>query len=138
MIRPPPRSTLTDTLFPYTTLFRSAQAIERADHRSERPEAAARGRNHREMIGGVRIPLISEDGHVELALAGRRPRCRVGGGNAIDGRRLGRREIDLRLTARESLEDLTDIGVEAAAERAARKLRLAVGAGDAEIGRAHV
>src|SRR3546814_328295 len=81
------------------------------------------------MIGGVRIPLISEDGHVELALPGRRPRCRVGGGNAIDGRRLGRREIDLRLTARESLEDLTDIGVEAAAERAARKLRMAVGAG---------
>src|SRR3546814_12376903 len=87
------------------------------------------------MIGGVRIPLISEDGHVELALAGRRPRCRVGGGNAIDGRRLGRREIDLRLTARESLEDLTDIGVEAAAERAARKLRLAVGAGDADRAR---
>src|SRR3546814_6152084 len=26
MIRPPPRSTRTDTLFPYTTLFRSAQA----------------------------------------------------------------------------------------------------------------
>src|SRR3546814_7199957 len=25
MIRPPPRSTRTDTLFPYTTLFRSAQ-----------------------------------------------------------------------------------------------------------------
>src|SRR3546814_15833290 len=27
MIRRPPRSTRTDTLFPYTTLFRSAQAI---------------------------------------------------------------------------------------------------------------
>src|SRR3546814_3380504 len=27
MIRPPPRSTRTDTLFPYTTLFRSAHAI---------------------------------------------------------------------------------------------------------------
>src|SRR3546814_17262163 len=26
MIRPPPRSTRTDTLFPYTTLFRSASA----------------------------------------------------------------------------------------------------------------
>src|SRR3546814_6001069 len=26
MIRPPPRSTLTDTLFPYTTLFRSGVA----------------------------------------------------------------------------------------------------------------
>src|SRR3546814_13271106 len=41
MIRPPPRSTRTDTLFPYTTLFRSARqreigfemivAVERAD-----------------------------------------------------------------------------------------------------------
>src|SRR3546814_2939269 len=27
MIRPPPRSTRTDTLFPYTTLFRSASRI---------------------------------------------------------------------------------------------------------------
>src|SRR3546814_12721043 len=27
MIRPPPRSTRTDTLFPYTTLFRSATAV---------------------------------------------------------------------------------------------------------------
>src|SRR3546814_8936415 len=30
MIRRPPRSTRTDTLFPYTTLFRSAQAIANA------------------------------------------------------------------------------------------------------------
>src|SRR3546814_954559 len=30
MIRRPPRSTRTDTLFPYTTLFRSAIAIKRA------------------------------------------------------------------------------------------------------------
>src|SRR3546814_6979743 len=29
MIRPPPRSTRTDTLFPYTTLFRSAAPAER-------------------------------------------------------------------------------------------------------------
>src|SRR3546814_11856173 len=29
MIRRPPRSTRTDTLFPYTTLFRSQQAAER-------------------------------------------------------------------------------------------------------------
>src|SRR3546814_13732940 len=28
MIRPPPRSTPTDTLFPYTTLFRSSAAID--------------------------------------------------------------------------------------------------------------
>src|SRR3546814_4338305 len=29
MIRPPPRYTLTDTLFPYTTLFRSCQDLKR-------------------------------------------------------------------------------------------------------------
>src|SRR3546814_4169163 len=29
MIRRPPRSTRTDTLFPYTTLFRSVEAVER-------------------------------------------------------------------------------------------------------------
>src|SRR3546814_15818201 len=32
MIRRPPRSTRTDTLFPYTTLFRSDDARERLDH----------------------------------------------------------------------------------------------------------
>src|SRR3546814_13202397 len=30
MIRRPPRSTRTDTLFPYTTLFRSADVVDRA------------------------------------------------------------------------------------------------------------
>src|SRR3546814_6009873 len=32
MIRRPPRSTRTDTLFPYTTLFRSMQAPNEPDH----------------------------------------------------------------------------------------------------------
>src|SRR3546814_7899080 len=32
MIRQPPRSTRTDTLFPYTTLFRSIEAIGRVQH----------------------------------------------------------------------------------------------------------
>src|SRR3546814_9907759 len=43
MLRRPPRSTRTDTLFPYTTLFRSAQAAENLfEHRidlAERPLA---------------------------------------------------------------------------------------------------
>src|SRR3546814_11027379 len=55
MIRRPPRSTRTDTLFPYTTLFRSSAG--RADRRSG---AAARGR-----IGGA---------------AGRRPGLPAAGG----------------------------------------------------------
>src|SRR3546814_18430545 len=33
MIRRPPRSTRTDTLFPYTTLFRSKRLADLADHR---------------------------------------------------------------------------------------------------------
>src|SRR3546814_5106623 len=40
MIRRPPRSTRTDTLFPYTTLFRSARAAK--------PHAAAGGAEPRE------------------------------------------------------------------------------------------
>src|SRR3546814_2622520 len=36
MIRRPPRSTRTDTLFPYTTLFRSPRTLRR-DHHAPRP-----------------------------------------------------------------------------------------------------
>src|SRR3546814_8659437 len=36
MIRRPPRSTRTDTLFPYTTLFRSLEAVEVRRHRQAR------------------------------------------------------------------------------------------------------
>src|SRR3546814_4124488 len=38
MIRRPPRSTRTDTLFPYTTLFRSRH--QRVAQREQRPDAA--------------------------------------------------------------------------------------------------
>src|SRR3546814_6747175 len=48
MIRRPPRSTRTDTLFPYTTLFRSGQ---RAAH-EDRP---ARGGNRRSRAGLSRV-----------------------------------------------------------------------------------
>src|SRR3546814_9667881 len=41
MIRRPPRSTRTDTLFPYTTLFRSHRLgpRDRQDHRAQHEEA---------------------------------------------------------------------------------------------------
>src|SRR3546814_1305617 len=42
MIRRPPRSTRTDTLFPYTTLFRSARAVQRAGRgTADRPRPVA-------------------------------------------------------------------------------------------------
>src|SRR3546814_15187039 len=50
MIRPPPRSTRTDTLFPYTTLFRSLAA----DHDMREPgrEPVAGIVAHRPLFGG--------------------------------------------------------------------------------------
>src|SRR3546814_3331187 len=44
MIRQPPRSTRTDTLFPYTTLFRSAAAAGVCDRRCRRPRPALSAR----------------------------------------------------------------------------------------------
>src|SRR3546814_3575527 len=41
MIRRPPRSTRTDTLFPYTTLFRSAKMTSRAGRRSPTSSATS-------------------------------------------------------------------------------------------------
>src|SRR3546814_8966951 len=38
MIRRPPRSTRTDTLFPYTTLFRSALVLSARLHAGQRPD----------------------------------------------------------------------------------------------------
>src|SRR3546814_7104010 len=51
MIRRPPRSTRTDTLFPYTTRFRSRQRIE---------------------IVGVARPAVLAAAELQLAAAGRR------------------------------------------------------------------
>src|SRR3546814_4913875 len=41
MIRRPPRSTRTDTLFPYTTLFRSGKASQRSDAGQMQPALSA-------------------------------------------------------------------------------------------------
>src|SRR3546814_7273530 len=69
MIRRPPRSTRTDTLFPYTTLFRAR--IEQADA-LERGPAGKDGRvvegRHAGRDDGriVRVPRITEAGSVLL------------------------------------------------------------------------
>src|SRR3546814_16627757 len=47
MIRRPPRSTRTDTLFPYTTLFRSAGHLYSGPDRLLRPGLAGAGRSPR-------------------------------------------------------------------------------------------
>src|SRR3546814_16099393 len=54
MIRRPPRSTRTDTLFPYTTLFRSMEAYEFAHQAVVIPESfreAIRNRVEQDQVG---------------------------------------------------------------------------------------
>src|SRR3546814_13793630 len=66
-IRPPPRSTRTDTLFPYTTLFRSGVAA--ANHRHalalEQRAVAVRA------VGHALVAVFVFAGHAHLPPAGR-------------------------------------------------------------------
>src|SRR3546814_1457887 len=79
MIRRPPRSTRTDTLVPYTTLFRSRQVLGRAGrregagHRKQRDLAALEEILRADLFGaglggldeiGVRQAIANADGHV--------------------------------------------------------------------------
>src|SRR3546814_19864903 len=70
MIRRPPRSTRTDTLFPYTTLFRS---VEAAGERRQRPAS---------IRVGCRAKIISDQ--LQLAVAAARIDQRINeGGEAL-------------------------------------------------------
>src|SRR3546814_13117427 len=58
MIRRPPRSTRTDTLFPYTSLFRSALGLQPLEHRADR-RSGQRVAQHRPDLGHRRgAPFI--------------------------------------------------------------------------------
>src|SRR3546814_2896707 len=62
MIRRPPRSTRTDTLFPYTTLFRSCRAVDaaRAQAARDRRRPVPRRRNERQRDRGARLSRSEE------------------------------------------------------------------------------
>src|SRR3546814_19309413 len=72
MIRRPPRSTRTDTLFPYTTLFRSPAGGER---RREEVAGARHAGDHRALEGS------RPDARASLGGRGRRLRARPRGGS---------------------------------------------------------
>src|SRR3546814_11558710 len=55
MIRRPPRSTRTDTLFPYTTLFRSIALLQRAPFFLGDRQAVISTQLHRPAIGILRV-----------------------------------------------------------------------------------
>src|SRR3546814_5862257 len=89
MIRRPPRSTRTDTLFPYTTLFRSA---------SPRDGPAARPDPARGLHPGPDVAVFQRTRHRE---AGDRARARQ------EARRQARGQQEARLGAPERSEEHT-------------------------------
>src|SRR3546814_17729217 len=83
MIRRPPRSTRTDTLFPYTTLFRSLRELRRRDPRWVRQRLRRRGlaRGHGPREG--RADLAADDprrppGRRRVATPGRQDIRKIG------------------------------------------------------------
>src|SRR3546814_9948078 len=68
MLRLPPRSTRTDTLFPYTTLFRSVLAAD-----AERADLLAASENEAdpERLGDIHERLIAIDAYTAPARAAR-------------------------------------------------------------------
>src|SRR3546814_4894803 len=63
MIRRPPRSTRTDTLFPYTTLFRSTRLIQRGSEGDDTPARTA-------AVGGLDAGNAGERGRLADRAAG--------------------------------------------------------------------
>src|SRR3546814_19769795 len=77
MLRRPPRSTRTDTLFPYTTLFRSRRTGGRADGggRAEL-DFRAGGAVHRHGGGGIRLQgRLYRRAGAEMRVRGRIEQC---------------------------------------------------------------
>src|SRR3546814_2276829 len=65
MIRRPPRSTRTDTLFPYTTLFRYRQRRESHDHDHSCGQGTGIRTRVPRRLGGRRFPLATLAGRSE-------------------------------------------------------------------------
>src|SRR3546814_17099459 len=85
MRRRPPRSTRTDPLFPYTTLFRSLVAVARVLARAGADAAA----DPLAVLGGARIVAQLVESHSTLSFTGRcRPllacQCPAPPGSALD------------------------------------------------------
>src|SRR3546814_15662158 len=100
MIRRPPRSTRTDTLFPYTTLFRSAFLVAALDEAFDRHAGVAHRRGD---LGENADAVLDDQPHIMFADA----RAGVGGGRLVE--RLDRHgEGGALLVAR----DVADVGAD--------------------------
>src|SRR3546814_17071065 len=96
MIRRPPRSTRTDTLFPYTTLFRSARPGQVRPLRPRRLRMGARGGGEARTRPALRRAVLAQQVRTRPARTGRLDRRRPPAGQVHDaaaqasvGRRAG-------------------------------------------------
>src|SRR3546814_9300000 len=79
MLRRPPRSTRTDTLFPYTTLFRSPRLQYQVERRFGRPPESGQSAG-RDYLAQPRLAGLGAEGETYLlAQGGRRADHRRGG-----------------------------------------------------------
>src|SRR3546814_14515496 len=103
MIRRPPRSTRTDTLFPYTTLFRSTGAGIAATGHGGRQRTARHASPLRGRPGAERAAAVAGDGRdaarcVEPAVLARATcRCRAATIAGRTGGAVGRRSEERRV-----------------------------------------
>src|SRR3546814_21028634 len=97
MIRAPPRSTRTDTLFPYTTLFRSPLTgilVERPAVIGDVPVVGARHIDHRMMPRAARdLEVLAQNLAHRLERAGRRRPHRIGDRIVGTGPEIGRAHV---------------------------------------------
>src|SRR3546814_8809693 len=119
MIRRPPRSTRTDTLFPYTTLFRSELSRRKIGGRTDRvPPVDVLSRLSAEGRRGVRgLPVLREGGlgagarHLHGVVSFLPPRSRFRWPDAEAARELARKREDAqrRLRSEEHTSDLQSL-----------------------------
>src|SRR3546814_9773649 len=143
MIRRPPRSTLTDTLFPYTTLFRSTASSARWLERqlNDPYVAEARKRGYRSRAA---FKLSQLDDRFHFLKSGARVvdlGCAPGGWTQVVAERCGGggRIIGIDLVEVEPVSGAELMVGDFLAEDAPQRLKAALGGpADVEIGRAHV
>src|SRR3546814_13702449 len=88
MIRRPPRSTRTDTLFPYTTLFRSDAGTQRGDQGAD-----LRGREHAVEARALDVEDFSAQRQHRLVLAVAALLGRAAGRVTLDDEQLAERRV---------------------------------------------
>src|SRR3546814_12040714 len=112
MIRRPPRSTLTDTLFPYTTLFRSAQDADRDLY-----QAAITGRFGitDRLEAEIKVPYIYRDDRISFIIPQIDPDAQLT--QDVDGDGIGDVELALHYQINSGLDDWPKIGRASCRER---------------------